>query len=176
MARALGGMRWQRRASEHVPESWRTWEGTRQSALSGSNQRASHPVNALLNFAYAASAARVERALTLAGLDGGLGFLHAPDPYRASLAWDVLELLRAGVDSAVVQRVRRGVPAAENGADTNRFGRWPKRAFRQLEDGSVWCRQELLAVVAQTCLPRDRAVQQAVLAVRTMIEARSAPG
>jgi hypothetical protein len=58
----------------------------------------------------------------------------------------------------------------------NRCDRSPKRAFRQPEDGSVWCRQELLAVVAQTCIASHREVEHAVLAVPMMIEARSGPG
>lgn len=52
-------------------------------------------VNALLSFAYVLLANDCAAALTAAGLDPYVGFLHRPRPGRRSLALDLMEELRA---------------------------------------------------------------------------------
>jgi len=57
----------------------------------------------MLNYGYAIVLAQIIRALIARGLDPAFGFLHDDKPGRASLAYDVLELLRADVDRVVFE-------------------------------------------------------------------------
>lgn len=53
--------------------------------------------NAILSLAYSQLVHETATALHLRGLDPGLGFLHAPEPYRPALAVDLIEPFRAPV-------------------------------------------------------------------------------
>ena len=72
------------------------------------------PVNALLSFVYALLLRDCVAALTAAGLDPDVGFLHADRPGRPSLALDLLEEFRTLVADRLVlalinrQQVGRG--------------------------------------------------------------------
>jgi CRISP-associated protein Cas1 len=94
-----------------VPTEWRGF-AQRASGISGKGYKATHPVNAILNYAYAILAGQVERALQIAGLDVAVGSLHADQDGRASLVYDLMEPLRPVVDKiifnwVITQRWRR---------------------------------------------------------------------
>jgi len=80
-----------------VPEHWRTF-GTRHSPLSARTMKAASAGNAILNYLYAVAVGEMTIALTAAGLDSGLGVLHADRERRASLAYDAIEVVRPYVD------------------------------------------------------------------------------
>lgn len=63
------------------------------------------PVNALLSLSYTLLHSEALKALAAAGLDASLGFLHRPAWGRESLACDLIELFRCGVDDWVVQQL-----------------------------------------------------------------------
>lgn len=65
--------------------------------------------NAVLSFAYAVFLAEVEFALRLHGLDPAIGFLHALEPGRASLALDLLEPFRPSVDAFALSLFNRKI-------------------------------------------------------------------
>src|SRR5208282_3643648 len=71
----------------------------------GSPQHASHPINAMLNYAYVVEAGRLVRALAARGLVLPLGFLHKPKRGRNSLVWDAIEPLRPLIDARVFEFV-----------------------------------------------------------------------
>ena len=60
------------------------------------------PVNALLSLTYVISGGEIRRAILQRGLDPALGFLHASQSGRESLALDILEPLRPEVDLFVL--------------------------------------------------------------------------
>jgi CRISP-associated protein Cas1 len=62
---------------------------------------AAHPINAMLNYAYAVALGNVTRVVVGLGLDPMFGFLHSPKPGRLSLSYDVLELVRSRIDTEV---------------------------------------------------------------------------
>ena len=63
---------------------------------------ATHPMQAMLNFATAIVTARLRRAIIAEGLDPCFGFLHdGRKPGRMSLVWDAIEPLRPKVVRAV---------------------------------------------------------------------------
>jgi CRISPR-associated protein Cas1 len=90
------------------PPQW-TLFSYRASQISGGPRHATHPVNAILNYAYSVTAAQITRTLIAAGFDSTAGFLHADSQGRHSLTYDVLELLRADIDAAVLPWVARTI-------------------------------------------------------------------
>tara|TARA_R110001583_G_scaffold57162_1_gene171648 strand:+ start:1935 stop:2903 length:969 start_codon:yes stop_codon:yes gene_type:complete len=65
------------------------------------------PVNAMLSLTYTLLQGEAVRALTAHGLDPALGTLHEPSYGRASLACDLVELLRAEVDEWVLELMKQ---------------------------------------------------------------------
>lgn len=103
-----GPIKWK---EKDIPTAWRNYS-QRASGISGKGYKATHPVNALLNYAYAILAGQVERALQVAGLDVAVASLHADQDGRASLVFDLMEPLRPVVDKTIftwasTQRWRR---------------------------------------------------------------------
>ncbi len=84
-----------------VPHHWRYF-GTRISPLTGSPRLSVNPANAMLNYLYAILESEALLAVSALGLDPGLGVLHADLANRNSLVLDVLEPIRAQVDSALL--------------------------------------------------------------------------
>jgi CRISP-associated protein Cas1 len=76
------------------------------SMVSGRNRHATHPVNAMLNYAYAVLESQVRIATVSQGLDPTIGYLHACRPGRAALVYDLMEPLRPLVDRLVLDFVR----------------------------------------------------------------------
>jgi CRISPR-associated endonuclease Cas1 len=91
-------VRFVRRDERRVPEHWRTF-GARVSSLTQSPRRAINPANAILNYLYAILEAEARIAALTMGLDPALGFLHADQPTRDSLACDLMEAVRPEVDA-----------------------------------------------------------------------------
>jgi CRISPR-associated protein Cas1 len=83
------------------PDQW-THFIYRASPISGGPRHAMHPVNAILNYAYSVVAAQITRTLQALGFDSAAGILHADAEGRHSLTYDVLELLRAEIDNAIL--------------------------------------------------------------------------
>jgi CRISPR-associated protein Cas1 len=69
--------------------------------VSGRNRHATHPVNAMLNYAYAVLESQLRIATVSQGLDLTIGYLHACRPGRAALVYDLMEPLRPRVDRLV---------------------------------------------------------------------------
>ncbi len=83
------------------PSQW-TLFAYRASLISGGPRHATHPVNAILNYAYSVAAAQLTRALIAFGFDSSAGFLHADANGRHSLTYDALELVRADIDARIL--------------------------------------------------------------------------
>lgn len=94
-------LQWKATGAHPIPPAWRHL-GPRLSSLTGTARQATHPVNALLNYAYGLLESQVRRALIIAGLDPTLGVLHASQPGRTALVYDVMEPLRPQVDRLVL--------------------------------------------------------------------------
>jgi CRISP-associated protein Cas1 len=74
--------------------------------VSGRNRHATHPVNAMLNYAYAVLESQIRIATIAQGLDPTIGYLHSCRPGRAALVYDLMEPLRPQVDHLVLSFVR----------------------------------------------------------------------
>ena len=98
-------LRWKGIGKRPIPDEWHR-VGLRQSSLSGTNRHATHPVNALLNYAYALLETEVRIAVVAAGLDPTIGYLHACRPGRVALVYDLMEPLRPAMDRRVLDFAR----------------------------------------------------------------------
>jgi len=99
---------WKGTTQKPIPPEWRQ-VGMRADVLRRSNRHARHPVNALLNYAYAVLEGQVRIAIAEVGLDSTIGFLHVCQPGRDSLVYDLMEPHRPQVDRRVLEFVRSEV-------------------------------------------------------------------
>lgn len=96
---------WSRSKRYPIPEAWRLI-GQRQSMVTGKqgkNRDASHPINAMLNYAYAVLESQVRLDVLAHGYDPQSGFLHSGFRGSPALVLDLMEPLRPVVDGAVLK-------------------------------------------------------------------------
>ena len=90
-----------------VPQEWHAynWRSSRATGKKAENRNASHPVNAMLNYAYAVKLAKLQLEAIANGYDPTIGIMH--NSKRGSPAWalDMIELERASVDARILQLV-----------------------------------------------------------------------
>lgn len=98
-------LRWTGISRHPVPPEWLTI-GQRRTMLTGTNRNASHPMNAILNYAYGVLESQVRIAATALGFDPTIGYLHASRPERVALVYDIMEPLRPQVDQMVLKLIR----------------------------------------------------------------------
>ena len=89
-----------------IPDHWRTF-GARVSPLTMSPRVAVNPANAMLNYLYSLLACESRLAAAALGLDPGMGVLHLDIAARDSLAYDLMEPVRATVDAFLVDWITR---------------------------------------------------------------------
>jgi CRISPR-associated endonuclease Cas1 len=126
-----------------LPAHWLSF-GMRVSPLTGSPRLACNPPNAILNFLYALLESEARLAAAALGLDPGLGVLHVDTTARDSLACDIMEPIRAQVDSYVLDLITREY--------LNRG--W----FIEERDGNCRLTAEFVSRLAQTAPMLSRAV------------------
>ncbi len=97
-------LRWKGIARKPIPEDWHRI-GSRVSPESETNRQATHPVNAMLNYGYAILESQIRMAVTAAGLDPTIGFMHAQHRGRAAFVLDLMEPLRPAIDETVLHFV-----------------------------------------------------------------------
>jgi CRISPR-associated endonuclease Cas1 len=91
-------VRFARRDADTVHTHWRTF-GNRSSPLGNGPRLAGNPANATLNYLNSLLEGEATLAARIVGLDPGLGLMHADQPFRDSLAADVMEPIRPLVDA-----------------------------------------------------------------------------
>jgi CRISP-associated protein Cas1 len=69
------------------------------------SKNASHPINAMLNYAYTVEAGRLAKALAARGLALQIGFLHSDETGRNSLVCDAIEPLRPIINARVFRYI-----------------------------------------------------------------------
>lgn len=102
-------MNWKGETKYPVPPAWRTFD-QRSSILTGKkpeNYKAAHPINAMLNYAYAILEADTRIKVVANGYDPRLGILHVGKRGKnSSFVFDLMEPLRPVVDQAVLRFAR----------------------------------------------------------------------
>jgi CRISPR-associated endonuclease Cas1 len=97
-------LRWKTTGPRPIPDGWRSI-GPRASAHGGKakNVRASHPLNAALNLAYAVLQSQLQiEVVAAAGYDSTLGIMHHGYQGSPALVFDLMEPRRPRVDGAVL--------------------------------------------------------------------------
>jgi CRISPR-associated protein Cas1 len=98
-------LRWKGTSRKPIPPEWRRM-ALRQSLLGGGNRNATHPVSAMMNYAYAVLESRVRVAVAEHGLDPEIGYLHTSRDGRQTLVYDLMEPLRPHADLIVLGLIR----------------------------------------------------------------------
>lgn len=97
-------LQWKKIAKKLIPDDWHRI-GARMTD-DHSNQFARHPVNAMLNYAYAMLESQV-RTITLGmGFDPTISYLHAYEINRVNLIFDLMEPLRPIIDRKILEFVQ----------------------------------------------------------------------
>jgi len=111
----------------NLPRTWLRFANRNKGAQFLGNQHATHPINAMLNYAYVVEAGRLAKALAARGLALSIGFLHADKKGRNSLVWDAIEPIRPMIDAGVFRYIRRQefkrTDFPQTGASTFRLSR-----------------------------------------------------
>jgi CRISP-associated protein Cas1 len=97
-------LQWKGLGRHPIPRDWHV-VGQRYSFArkKGGNRNATHPVNAILNYAYGVLESQVRIQVTGAGFDPTIGFLHSGRRGRADFVLDLMEPLRPLVDRRVLE-------------------------------------------------------------------------
>ena len=121
--RAFRDLGLRERKGGDLPRSWLRFANRQKGAQFLGSKHASHPINAMLNYAYVVEAGRLARALTAAGFALPIGFLHCDKHGRNSLVWDAIRASAPGqstrgCSSSFAQRefVRSDFPQAGRNA------------------------------------------------------------
>lgn len=95
---------WTGTGRKPIPEDWRQF--TSRSSLANGivpyNRNASHPVNAMLNYAYAVKLAQLQLQAIADGYDPTVGIMHQPRYQKPAYALDLIEPERPRVDGLVL--------------------------------------------------------------------------
>jgi CRISPR-associated protein Cas1 len=135
-------LKWKITKRHPIPDDWTVF--TSRAALrenTHQNYRATHPVNAMLNYAYGVLLARTQIRLIGYGFDPTIGILHDRQDdgsLRPALALDYMEPMRPVVDRAILRIIES---ETFSGAD-----------FSMQHDGVCRLNPELARRVAQSAL------------------------
>ena len=99
-------MKWRGTSRRPIPDNWLSI-GVRSSPyhLAG-NRNAAHPVNAILNYAYAALESEIRIKAISEGYDPTIGIMHEGDDGSSKFIFDLMEPERPKVDRAVLDFVK----------------------------------------------------------------------
>ena len=99
-------IKWRGISRRPIPDNWRSI-GVRSSAyhLAG-NRNAAHPVNAILNYAYAALESEIRIKAISDGFDPTIGIMHEGSDGSSKFSFDLMEPERPKVDRAVLDFIK----------------------------------------------------------------------
>jgi CRISP-associated protein Cas1 len=93
---------WRTSARHPIPDEWRTVGPRFTRVYATGSRNASHPVNAILNYAYAVLQSQVQIRLVAEGYNPMLGIMHSDRDDAAAFVFDTMEPERPKVDRAVL--------------------------------------------------------------------------
>ena len=102
-------LNWSNTRQRPIPDDWRRI-GRRSSKVakqSNPNRWATHPFNAMLNYAYGVLETQVRRQIVASGLDSAIGYLHGNYRGKQPLVYDLMEPMRPIVDRRLLEFAQR---------------------------------------------------------------------
>ena len=101
---------WKATGRRAIPDDWRQIGG--RASMAGNrksyrNRNATHPVNAMLNYAYAILENNVRMQIVAAGLDPTIGYFHGNYRGKHALVYDLMEPVRPIVDRIALEFLQR---------------------------------------------------------------------
>jgi CRISPR-associated endonuclease Cas1 len=93
---------WRASARHPIPDEWRTVGPRFTRVYATGSRNASHPVNAILNYAYAVLQSHVQIQAVAEGYDPMLGIMHSDRDGAPAFVFDMMEPERPKVDRAVL--------------------------------------------------------------------------
>ena len=97
---------WRTSARRPIPDEWRTVGPRFTRVYATGSRNASHPVNAILNYAYAVLQSQVQIKAVAEGYDPMLGIMHYDRDGAPAFIFDMMEPERPKVDQAVLAFLR----------------------------------------------------------------------
>lgn len=102
-------LKWQAVKRYPIPDAWRFSSRSAVRLRQHSNNRATHPVNAMLNYAYGVLLARTQAQLISEGYDPTIGIMHIASKEQGKaypgFALDRMEPMRPVVDRAILELI-----------------------------------------------------------------------
>jgi CRISPR/Cas system-associated endonuclease Cas1 len=96
-------LKWQHSARHPIPDNWK-FIGSRTSRFNlAGNRNASHPVNAILNYAYAILQSQLQIQAISEGYDPTLGIMHFRNPGSPAFIFDLMEPERSKIDRVIIE-------------------------------------------------------------------------
>jgi CRISP-associated protein Cas1 len=102
-------IKWRGTSRRPVPDNWRAIEQRSSPFHLAGNRNASHPVNAILNYAYAALESELRIKAIAEGYDPTVGIMHEGSNGSSKFIFDLMEPERPKVDRAVLNFVKSTV-------------------------------------------------------------------
>ncbi len=92
-----------------MPSDWKIYwsRSSLRTKRTPTNSRAGHPVNSMLNYAYAVKVSLLQEQLTARGFDQRLGVMHHSRDEYAAFAYDLIEIERPHVDGLILDLLKR---------------------------------------------------------------------
>lgn len=143
-----------------VPPDWRAPWLMRTRLDAKGKRSARHPINAMLNAAFAVTAGRLAAYIAATGLSPAVGFLHTDKLGRWSLAYDAIEPLRPMIEARLFRFVARE--------------RFASGDFVRAADGSLRLAPGLLRAVLNACAPPPQILVQTVRWLAGLVNERAA--
>lgn len=103
-------IQWKGTKRRPIPPDWLSFsQRTSNKGKKGYNIGATHPVNAVLNYAYAILESHVRIEVIAKGYDPKIGYLHSYKEGRDAFVLDLMEPLRPVVDRAIIEFIQSTV-------------------------------------------------------------------
>jgi CRISPR-associated protein Cas1 len=97
-------VKWKGIGRKPIPEEW-TQVGTRIGKNGNRNEYSVHPVNSILNYAYAVLESQIRGQILAAGLDPSIGYMHSMKQGNSALVFDLMEPARPIMDLKILEFV-----------------------------------------------------------------------
>ncbi len=111
--RAIGALpvQWRGLDKRPIPDDWHTvgWRKSKLATVSRPNWNATHPVQAISNYAYGVLENDVRTQIIVAGLDPTIGVIHGHYEEKLPLVYDLMEPLRPLVHRQILGFVAENV-------------------------------------------------------------------